>query len=177
MGMDVYGKLPTSDVGKYFRRNAWGWRPLATLCCTLCPKETAACTYWQSNDGDGLDATGARALADALQDQINQGAVTAYVQIRDAEIEALPNETCRHCGGTGVRRDEIGVGMGQTKQMIPTDAQWRGGRHPRAGEIGWCNGCDGRGFDRPSMAWYHVDESDVRDFIAFLRDSGGFEIN
>lgn len=75
MGMDVYGKEPISKVGEYFRRNAWGWRPLATLCCTLCPKETESCRYWQSNDGDGLDAIGARALADALQDKVNQGAL------------------------------------------------------------------------------------------------------
>lgn len=177
MGMDVYGKAPTTEEGKYFRRNAWGWRPLATLACTLCPKETAACSYWQSNDGDGLDAAGAIGLADALQDKIAQGAVKAYIEIRNAELERLPNEPCIHCNGAGVRRDAVGVDMGQTKRIVPADAVWRGDRHPRAGQVGWCNGCDGRGFDRPSPTFYSVDEDDVREFVAFLHTSGGFEIN
>lgn len=28
MGMDVYGKEPTSDEGVYFRATVWGWGPL-----------------------------------------------------------------------------------------------------------------------------------------------------
>jgi hypothetical protein len=147
--MDVYGKEPTAEVGKYFRRNAWGWRPLATLCTTLCPKETQGCIHWQSNDGDGLDATGAKALAAALQDKINQGAVKAYIEIRNAELSAMPHEPCRFCEGSGIRRDAVGVGMKQPDRKVPDSAEWRGGKHPRAGQMGWCNGCDGRGFDRP----------------------------
>lgn len=177
MGMDIYGKAPANETGEYFRRNAWGWRPLATLCCTLCPKETAACTYWQSNDGDGLDANEAVALANALDEKINQRAVEAYVKIRDAKLSALPHEPCRICNGSGIRRDDTGVSMGQPDRIVPKDAEWKGGVHPRAGQIGWCNGCDGRGFDRPSECWYSVGEYDVREFVAFLRASGGFEIN
>lgn len=26
MGMDVYGKEPTSETGKYFRNNVWWWQ-------------------------------------------------------------------------------------------------------------------------------------------------------
>ena len=54
MGMDVYGKQPTADEGKYFRNNAWWWRPLADYCVEVAPAITAACTHWQSNDADGL---------------------------------------------------------------------------------------------------------------------------
>ena len=35
MGMDVFGKNPTSEVGKYFRRNVWHWRRLADLVCRV----------------------------------------------------------------------------------------------------------------------------------------------
>ena len=177
MGVDAYGKAPVTETGKYFRRNWWGWRPLAILACTLCPKETAACRYWQSNDGDGLDAAGALALADALQDRLNQGAVRAYVEIRNAELKRIPDEDCDLCSGSGIRRDAIAVEMGQPDRLISTDATYDGGKHPRAGEKGWCNVCDGVGHRRPSETHYDVDESDVRDFIAFVRDSGGFEIN
>jgi hypothetical protein len=172
MGMDVIGRAPTNETGAYFRRNVWGWRPLAHLACTLCPKETAACEYWQSNDGDGLDGPGARALADALQDQLNQGAVAAYVAIRNAELNALPDEQCNICGGTGVRWDTDD----QHTKIIP-QTTYLGGKHPRAGQIGWCNGCDGRGFNEAWDLGYSVDENDVREFIAFLRASGGFVIH
>lgn len=150
MGMDVFGSQPISAPGEYFRRNVWGWRPLAELVTTLCPKESAACEYWYSNGGDGLDAVGARALADALQDKVNHGVVSTYIKNRNAELEAMPNESCWLCEGTG--------------------------KHPRAGQVGWCNGCDGTGFVRPFETEYEVEEDDVREFIAFLRDSGGFAI-
>jgi hypothetical protein len=175
--MDVVGRAPTSDAGAYFRRNVWGWRPLAHLACTLCPKETAACKGWHFNDGDGLDGPGAQALADALQDQLNHGAVAAYVASRNAWLSALPDEQCDICGGTGVRRDEGGKAEGWDTQVIPQDATYLNGKHPRAGQTGWCNGCDGRGFNEAWDRWYSVDENDVREFIAFLRDSGGFVIH
>jgi hypothetical protein len=31
MGMDVYGRNPTSEAGKYFRANVWSWRPIHAL--------------------------------------------------------------------------------------------------------------------------------------------------
>ena len=63
MGMDIYGDAPTAPEGEYFRRNVSGWIPFAELVTTLCPDEAAPCRHWGSNDGDGLDAAGAAALA------------------------------------------------------------------------------------------------------------------
>ena len=31
MGMDIYGRKPTSEAGKYFRANIWSWRPIHAL--------------------------------------------------------------------------------------------------------------------------------------------------
>lgn len=56
MGMDVVALDPADKTRGTFRRNAWGWRPLAQYCTGLYPTLTEACTYWHSNDGDGLDA-------------------------------------------------------------------------------------------------------------------------
>jgi hypothetical protein len=75
MGFDVYGKAPTAREGEYFRRNVWGWPPLAYLVTTLCPDEAAACQRWYSNDGDGLDAAGAAALAAKLEERRDGGDV------------------------------------------------------------------------------------------------------
>lgn len=36
MGMDVYGRNPVSDAGKYFRANVWSWRPIHALIAELC---------------------------------------------------------------------------------------------------------------------------------------------
>ncbi len=173
MGMDVYGKKPSSKRGKYFYMTMSGWHPLATLVTTLCPTETAACKYWHTNDGDGLDAVGARALADALQEKINKGEVRAYIKLREAELKAMPNEPCCLCAGTGIRRDI----EDEINTKIPSNATWNGIEHPRAGQLGWCNGCDGLGFRRPYETHYKIEEDSVRKFVTFLRDSGGFEIH
>lgn len=176
MGMDIYGIRPTSKKGEYYRNGGEAWIHLVTLIKTLCPEETLGCKYWTTNDGDGLVAVGACDLADALQDRINQGAVRAYIKALNAMLEAMPNEPCDLCEGTGVRRDEAALKSGDTEKKIPSDAEWNGNKHPRAGQVGWCNGCDGRGFNRPYETSGSVTTKDVYKFIAFLRDSGGFEI-
>lgn len=115
MGMDVYGRKPTAPEGEYFRRNVWGWRPLADMVTTLFPELTDKCRYWQSNDGDGLDARGSQRLADAIDKALADGTIHSWVTIRDAEIKAGASN-------------------------------------------------------------YGVDADDAKEFAAFLRASGGFEI-
>jgi hypothetical protein len=36
MGMDVYGRNPDAEEGKYFRSNIWSWRPIHALVEVLC---------------------------------------------------------------------------------------------------------------------------------------------
>ena len=36
MGMDVEGRNPTAEAGKYFRANVWAWRPIHALIHELC---------------------------------------------------------------------------------------------------------------------------------------------
>jgi hypothetical protein len=35
MGMDVWGRDPSSPTGRYFRANIWSWRPIHALCVEL----------------------------------------------------------------------------------------------------------------------------------------------
>jgi hypothetical protein len=55
MGMDVYGRQPTSEAGKYFRANVWSWRPIhlliIELCADLLDEETLRLMAY--NDGAG----------------------------------------------------------------------------------------------------------------------------
>ena len=75
MGMSVCGINPKSRRGKYFDRNVWHWGPLAALIKALFPKESAPCKSWSHNDGQGLNAKQAAALARALQKAIDNGRV------------------------------------------------------------------------------------------------------
>jgi len=177
MGMDVYGKEPSSETGKYFRNNAWWWRPLANYVLVIAPHDlTSQCKHWQSNDGAGLDAKNSRILADLLDAEIASGRTETYAQIRQAEIDQMPDEKCSLCGGTGIRDDVIGQSQDMPNRIAEIkDGDGRPNR--RAGEKGWCNSCRGAGVKRPSASWYSFDVENVRGFVAFLRDCGGFEIH
>lgn len=157
MGMDIFGKAPVSSEGEYFRNSVWWWHPLAEYITHSHPDLAAACTLWHTNDGDGLDAEGAAALADALAEDLDNGAVALYEAERSVQIASLPRETCRLCDGTGTRSDAIGIEMGFAAR-------------------GWCNGCDGIGDREPWEASYVFEVANVAEFAKFARASGGFEI-
>lgn len=68
MGMDVFGKAPRSETGKYFRRNIRNWHPLARFILDNAPDNlTDKCKYWHSNDGDGLNDEDSKKLAEFLE--------------------------------------------------------------------------------------------------------------
>lgn len=67
MGMDVYGRAPTSDEGEYFRSSIWSWPSIieAIASVGVLPDEMVSAMCY--NDGAGPDAAQAIALADALE--------------------------------------------------------------------------------------------------------------
>lgn len=165
MGMDVFGRN-----GAHFRRNVWGWRPLAEFCQRMAPAIAVKCEHWHSNDGDGLDGDDAAALADILTATVTDGRAQAYIALRDAELRALPQVPCRWCDATGMRTDAVGVDNGMPERVLDTAG------HPRHGEAGWCNACDGHGSSPDFATHYRLDLDDIVAFAAFLGGSGGFEI-
>lgn len=158
MGMDVYGKNPRTETGRYFRNSVWWWRPLAQYACEVAPNVTTGCTYWHTNDGDGLNKRDSNLLADLLQAELDSGRCEAYAQTREAELAALPDETCYLCEGTGTRQRPPHTGAGK----------------PASGIV--CNRCAGKGVVRPDATVYPFEVDNVRAFVAFLRDCGGFQI-
>lgn len=158
MGMDVYGKKPVNETGEYFRRNVWGWRPLAEGLAELTPI-WGRVKFPQSNDGSGLGPKQSVTLADQIDAALADGRIATWCAARDAQIAALPMEECRYCEGTGRRTDEVGVKM----------------RMNRPGGIG-CNGCQGVGKVEQWATNYEVEPNDFAEFSAFVRASGGFEI-
>ena len=193
MGMDVYGTAPTDPVGEYFRRNVWGWHPLIDLTEHLCEREGKKdlfdrCKHWHTNDGDGLGAEDAQALATIIETALAGRHVAYYLEIRKENLRKLPNEPCPHCKGTGIRDDEVGKAAGMHEKRIPPDAMdlsiparmikllEERKKHPRAGQTGWCNACDGRGYSAPFDLNYDTSEESAKEWAAFLKHCGGFEI-
>ena len=171
MGMDVYGKNPTSDKGQYFRNNVWWWHPLWEYCQELHGSICGQVQDGHSNAGDGLDADDAKALGEALLHDIATGVTAEYEQDYNARIASLPMGECSLCDSTGIRTDEIGIQHGMpTRELSESDAILLGRTH------GFCNGCAGFGKTAPWAASYPFRVANVQEFADFLVDSGGFSI-
>jgi hypothetical protein len=157
MGMDVYGKQPSADAGEYFRNTVWWWHPLWDYVLQLAPWVAAKAPLGHYNDGDGLDATDSARLAAILSEELDAGRTDDYATKYMNALNAIPDEACWLCRGTGVRSDKIGREAGMV-------------------ERGWCNGCGGKGHDRPHDACYPFSAENVAEFRDFVAASGGFEI-
>jgi hypothetical protein len=159
MGMDLNGRNPTGKRGEYFSSNVWWWHPLAEYCITVAPEICAQCEGWHSNDGDGLDAAGADALAEVLQKEVDSGRTETFARELASAQEQMPDERCDICAGTGIR----------------TPVPLRGAGDLKEGGI-MCNKCQGAGYVRPWASYEQFSTQAVVAFIAFLRESGGFSI-
>lgn len=78
-----------------------------------------------------------------------------YMDARSRRLNALPDEVCPYCKGSGVRHDVY---------VAP------------AGLRGECSGCKGTGTRRPCECGYMFDVDTVREFASFLETCGGFRI-
>lgn len=174
MGMDVFGKNPTSEAGEYFRNNVWWWRPLWQYCCevgaSVITDELAEAGCY--NDGAGLDEHDATTLAQVLENEISTGRTAEYERSNAEYRASLPREQCQFCEGTGVRTDAVGEEMGMpTRALDEPEAILTGRTH------GWCNGCRGIGTTESWQAQYPFSVENVREFVSFLRECGGFAIH
>jgi hypothetical protein len=171
MGMDVYGKEPTAEVGEYFRRNVWGWHPLWEMCEDLFPTIAGQVECAHTNDGDGLDADLSVELAKGLTEAVADGRVKAWIDERNAHVAALPMVPCRCCDATGIRTDEIGLAAGWHDKALSKEDAIILGR-----EFGSCNACHGHGESPSWLASYETRIEDATEFSEFLAACGGFEI-
>lgn len=157
MGMDVYGKKPTSKIGEYFRQSVWGWRPLADYVEVAAPSIASKCKGWHTNDGFGLNAEDAKTLAEVLQIQIDNGTTAAYVAKYKRHLDNLAPEPCKFC--------EDGI---TTANQYPA-------YQVHVGKT--CIQCKGKGFRESILTWYSLSVDTIQEFVNFMRDSGGFEIH
>jgi hypothetical protein len=81
-------------------------------------------------------------------------------------------ERCSLCGGTGVRTDAVSRQMGFSRNTISDPL------HPRIGQTGWYNGCDGVGVSDETggrLNTFHFAKFLIA-FAVFLDTCGGFRI-
>lgn len=154
MGFDVYGQNPKNDKGKYFRANIWWWPPLWDYCEEVAPEIAKNVEYPLSNDGSGLDAQDAEALANALDMSLLTDTAIKKEAAYHARLDSFPMKEC------------------------PMKSEEKdGAKHSPS-----CLFCDGEGevHDVPmeasfTMKPFAVDL--VKEFMTFCRNSGGFEIH
>jgi hypothetical protein len=79
MGMDVFGTKPANNTGKYFCRNLFGWADIVRYLHFIAPGITSKCRSWNTNDGPGLNAQDAYALASVVDDEIFHGRTAEYM--------------------------------------------------------------------------------------------------
>jgi hypothetical protein len=171
MGMDVYGKNPTNEVGAYFRRNVWGWRPLWTYVRLNHPELAGLVEHGHTNDGDGLDAENSKLLAQEIKEALASGEANLYIVARGIYLSELPKETCEFCEGTGIRTDAVGIQWGMPeRELAPEIAIITGRTH------GFCNGCSAEGTKEHWETNYSLELEDLVEFSDFLETCGGFEI-
>ncbi|WP_278937909.1 hypothetical protein [Pseudomonas helleri] len=154
MGMDVYGRAPRSATGTYFRNNVWWWHPLWTYCERIGDGIIAPDNLGHANDGWGLASSPTLALVQRLEQALTSGETERYAVAYRTRLAALPLEPCRICAATGTRAEPPAIGPGP---------------HP-------CNACDGHGQVANVETYYPFATDNVREFVAFLKDSGGFAI-
>ena len=148
MGMDVYGREPSTPEGEYFRRNVWGWHPLWDLVEDLFPELASGVESPHTNDGDGLAAVEAAELGHSLKIALNSGAVERWLWGREVLLERIPNRPCPRCEGSA------------DDPYDPTG----------------CTVCVGTGEVKPFERNYSTDAESVDQFATFLIGSGGFNI-
>jgi hypothetical protein len=171
MGMDVYGKKPTTDAGQYFRRSVWGWRPLWQYVENVHPEIAGLVKDGHSNSGHGLNGEKSAELASHLRTDITNGVVAEYVTARNQILAELPRDVCKFCNGSGIRTDAVGVENKMPEHQLEEAVAIILGR-----THGWCNACRGEGMTDNFTTNYFLDETDIAEFAEFLEGCGGFRI-
>ena len=155
MGMDLHGRCPRSEEGRYFRANVWTWHILAEYVQKAVPEIASRCRQWHTNDGDGLGDGDSLALAERLDEEIKSGRCAEFVRAFEEGKRTAPDEPCEVCDGTGYRQPPPESGAGTQ----------------------FCTACDGLGQRPAGVRSYRLSVEDVEAFAAFLTDCGGFTID
>jgi len=199
MGMDVYGLSPTIRVntkkperpkdmhkasrdvidkyfkeeqeyedknpGVYFRNNCWWWRPLAYFISEKCDwLTTEQKERLQDNSGFEFSHHEAGTIADTLQKMVDDGTAKVREEVNKREM-AVAEEWNK---GLQKQQDALGEEAKKEtgdKNIVPRD-------YPKHIYKKW----DDLQKQQDWKASYPFRESNVKEFICFLRECGGFQV-
>ena len=200
MGMDVYGVNPTIRVntkkpdrpenlhkgasdevikkyfaeeqeyedknpGVYFRNNCWWWRPLANLIIEKCDwltQEQQARLH--DNSGFEFSQHEAGTIADTLQKKVDDGTAKAREVLNKKEMAKAEE------WNAGLQKHQDALGEEAKKEtgnpkIVPRD-------YPKHIYKKW----DDLQGQTDYKAHYPFKEANVKEFICFLRECGGFQV-
>lgn len=147
-------KFKRDNPGYYFQNNVWAWRPLWTLITNLCDdiltvKDVEGGMY---NDMHLIGKSKSKRIAKRLDKSMKNGNVQKWEQERKEHLEDLPLIECPICDGKGYRN------LDDSKVSTV------------------CNGCQGKKVRLHFDHNYSFDLENVKHFIKFCKNSGGFKI-
>ena len=199
MGMDVYGVNPTLRVGTkkperpkdfdkasrevidkyfkeetefedknpgiYFRNNCWWWRPLANFIIEKCDwLTTEQKERLHDNSGFEFSEHEATTIADTLQKKVDDGTA----QAREEENKKERKVAEEWNAGLQKQQDALGEEAKKetgNKNIVPRD-------YPKHIYKKW----DDLQKQQDWKASYPFAERNVKEFIRFLRECGGFQV-
>jgi hypothetical protein len=157
-----------TNKGVYFRNNVWWWRKLADYIMehTKCVDENDF-DKWQENGGHEVDDETANQIANQLEHLIKTGHAEKYKEEIDNEIKQAEEHNNKVQKLLDELRSEVAkiVGDEKAEKLAPAD-------YPEPLNKKWweiTNKTDYR-------ANYPFSIDNVKEFIEFARNSGGFRI-
>ena len=200
MGMDVYGVNPTVRVGTkrpeppdnlhkdaprsvvdkyfkqvqefedtnpgvYFRNNCWWWRPLANFIIEKCDwltQEQQARLH--DNSGFEFSHHEAGTIADTLQKMVDNGTAAEREEVNKREMKIAEEWNKGIHKQQEVLEKEVIKETGD-KKIVPYD-------YPEHFKKKW----DDLQKSEDRRASYPFREANVKEFICFLRECGGFQV-
>ena len=142
------------NPGYYFRNNVWYWRPLWQYICNMCEDIVTLEDAQAGNHNDYhlITKTKAVRIAKRLKKSIENGDLETWEQEREKHLESLDNVPCEICDATGYRH----MDDSNTATI--------------------CNACKGKKEKPHFDTSYPWDRENLKSFIEFCIDSGGFRI-
>jgi len=158
MGMDVYGKDPKNEEGKYFRANLWSWRPIQML---------ISHTNEQYNLGFNLDGYGDNSGAGLNNQEDCDQLADAMLHVVESDKDFTDDYDTLYVNLGMWVNDNGGFSVSKEQEEKLNE------QYP-IGTILYTSVVASNG-ELVNPAW-GTSRKHVLQFIEFLRNCGGFEI-
>ena len=167
--MDKYFKqsqeFEDKNPGVYFRNNCWWWRPLAYFITEHCDwLTTEQKESLQNNSGFEFSEHEALSIADTLEKKVDDGSAAEREEVNKREMAVAEEWNKGINAQQSELEKEVKKETGNAK-LVPYD-------YPEPFHKRW----DDLQKQIDNKAHYPFRESNVKEFIRFLRECGGFQV-